>query len=181
MLRMYGSQLTLYCCTVSCHCFVFFFTQILIILKAGISSLYRTAKRWQYDQFPQWKKNRLLIDLNSNVSRVEISLDNKSKIPHPYGFPCGAAVKNPPAHSGDMGLIPGSGRSPGVGNGNPLQYPCLRNPMNRRSLACYSPWGRKRVGHDLATEQKPTHPLDLFNMRINYTFLEVHYRHVSAK
>jgi len=104
------------------------------------------------------KKNILLIDLNSNISRVEVSLDNKSKIPHPYGFPCGAAVKNPPAHPGDMGLIPGSGRSPGLGNGNPLQYPCLRNPMDRRSLARYSPWGCKRVGHDLATEQKPTHP-----------------------
>ena len=43
-------------------------------------------------------------------------------------------VKNPPANAGDirnMGLIPGSGRSPGVGNGNPLQYSCLGNPMDR--------------------------------------------------
>ena len=36
------------------------------------------------------------------------------------GFPGGTVVKNPPANAGDMGLIPGSGRSPGVGNGNPL-------------------------------------------------------------
>ena len=40
-------------------------------------------------------------------------------------------VKNSPANTGDMGLIPGSGRSPGEGNGNPLQYSCLRNPMDR--------------------------------------------------
>ena len=37
-------------------------------------------------------------------------------------------VKNPPASAGDLGLIPGSGRSPGEGNGNPLQYSCLGNP-----------------------------------------------------
>ena len=66
------------------------------------------------------ENNILLIDLNSNVSRVEVSLDSKSKITHPYGFPCGAAVKNSPANAGDVGLIPGSGRYPDVGNGNPL-------------------------------------------------------------
>ena len=44
-------------------------------------------------------------------------------------------VKNPSANAGDardVGLMPGSGRSPGVGNGNPLQYFCLENPMDRR-------------------------------------------------
>ena len=47
------------------------------------------------------------------------------------GFPGGSVVKNPPANAGDAGSIPGSGRSPGVGNGNPLQYSCLGNPMDR--------------------------------------------------
>ena len=47
------------------------------------------------------------------------------------GFPSGSAVKNPPANAGEMGLIPGSGRSPGEGNGNPLQYSCLENPTDR--------------------------------------------------
>ena len=46
-------------------------------------------------------------------------------------FSGGSVVKNPPAIAGDMGSIPGSGRSPGVGNGNPLQYSCLRNPIDR--------------------------------------------------
>ena len=40
-------------------------------------------------------------------------------------------VKNPPASAGDTGSIPGSGRSPGEGNGYPLQYSCLENPMDR--------------------------------------------------
>ena len=50
------------------------------------------------------------------------------------GFPGGGVVKNLPANAGDTrnaGSIPGSGRSPGVGNGNPLQYPCQENPMAR--------------------------------------------------
>ena len=40
-------------------------------------------------------------------------------------------AKNPPANAGDVGSIPESGRSPGEGNGSPLRYSCLRNPMNR--------------------------------------------------
>ena len=50
------------------------------------------------------------------------------------GFPDGSVVKNLPANAGDAGdasLIPGSGRSPGEENGNPLQYPFLENPMDR--------------------------------------------------
>ena len=47
------------------------------------------------------------------------------------GFPGGSLVKNPPANAGDMGSIPGSGRSPGRGNGNPLQYSCLGDSMNK--------------------------------------------------
>ena len=47
------------------------------------------------------------------------------------GFPGGSVVKNLPAKAGDVGSVPGSGRSPGEGNGNPLQYSCLGNPMDR--------------------------------------------------
>ena len=49
------------------------------------------------------------------------------------GFPSGSVVKNPPTNAGDtedMGSTPVSGRSPGEGNGNPLQYSCLENPMD---------------------------------------------------
>ena len=47
------------------------------------------------------------------------------------GFPRDAAVKNLPANAGNRGLIPGLGRSPGEGYGNPLQYSCLENSMDR--------------------------------------------------
>ena len=53
-------------------------------------------------------------------------------------------LKNPPANAGDAGdpgLIPGWGRCPGGGRGNPLQYSCLENPQGQRSLVGYSPWG----------------------------------------
>ena len=61
-----------------------------------------------------WEKNNCVRD--SNV-----------------GFPRGSVIKNVPANAGatgDAGLIPGSGRSPGVGNGNPLQCSCLENPRD---------------------------------------------------
>ena len=59
-----------------------------------------------------------------------------------WGFPSSAIVKNAPANAGDLrdtGLILGSGRSLGIGNGNTLQYSCLENPMDQRTLVGYSP------------------------------------------
>ena len=50
---------------------------------------------------------------------------------HQKGFPGGAVAKNPLGNIGDEGLIPGSGRSPGGGNGNSLQYSCLENSVYR--------------------------------------------------
>ena len=58
------------------------------------------------------------------------------------GFPGDSAVKNPSANAGaagDVGLIPWSGRSPGEGNGNSLQYACLGKSHGQRSLADYNP------------------------------------------
>ena len=46
------------------------------------------------------------------------------------GFPGGSEVKESACNAGDLGSIPGSGRSPGEGNGNPLQYSCLETPMD---------------------------------------------------
>ena len=65
-----------------------------------------------------------------------------------------SVVKNPPANAGDVALIPGLGRSPGEGNSNPLQCSCLRNSMDGEALAGYNPWGYKRIGCDLVTEQQ---------------------------
>ena len=52
-------------------------------------------------------------------------------------------LKNLPANARDLGLISGSGRFPGVGNGNPLQYAFLENSMDRGALMGYSPWSYK--------------------------------------
>ena len=59
--------------------------------------------------------------------------------------------------AGNIGSIPGLGRSPGEGNGNPLQYSCLENSMER-SLVGYSPWGHK----ELDTTEQVTLSLSLF-------------------
>ena len=58
---------------------------------------------------------------------------------HKFSFPGGSGVKNMPAISGDVSLIPGWGRSPGEGNGNPLQCFCLEKSHGQRSLVGYSP------------------------------------------
>ena len=67
------------------------------------------------------------------------------------GFPGGAVVKNPPTNAGDatdVGSIPGSGRSPEGGNGNPLQYSCLENSMDNGAW-----WA---TVHGVATSQNTT-------------------------
>ena len=62
----------------------------------------------------------------------------------PLSFPDGSEVKVSACNAGDLGSIPGSGRSPGEGNGNPLQYSCLENPMDG-FLVGYSPRGHKEL------------------------------------
>ena len=52
---------------------------------------------------------------------------------HPPSFPCSSVSKESACSAGDPGSIPGLGRSPGEGNGNPLQYSCLENPMDREA------------------------------------------------
>ena len=79
----------------------------------------------------------------------------------PGGFPGGSISKESTCNAketvcsaGDLGLIPGSGRSPGEGNGNPLLYVCLGNPMDRGAGRLQF-MGLQRVGHDLATKPSP--------------------------
>ena len=62
-------------------------------------------------------------------------------------------VKNPPAMWEDLGSIPGLGKCPGGGHGNPLQCSCVENPHGQRSLSGFSPWGHKELG---MTEQLST-------------------------
>ena len=71
----------------------------------------------------------------------------------PWGSPCGLDGKESTCHARDTASIPGLGKPPGGGNGNPLQYSCLGNPMDRGACWSYSSWGGKRVRRDLATKQ----------------------------
>ena len=64
----------------------------------------------------------------------------------------GSDGKESACNAGDLGLIPGLGRSPGGGHGNPIQYSCLENPCGQRNLEGYSPWGR-RIRHDWTTKR----------------------------
>ena len=59
------------------------------------------------------------------------------------GFPGGSDSKESVCNAGDLGSIPGPGRSPGGGHGHPLQYSCLEIPHGQRRLVGYSPWGHK--------------------------------------
>ena len=64
------------------------------------------------------------------------------------GFLGSTSGRNPPGNTGDIrgaGLIPGLGKSPGGGHGNPLQYSCLGESYGQRSLEGYSPQGRKKL------------------------------------
>ena len=61
------------------------------------------------------------------------------------GFPGGTDGKESAFNAGDLGSIPGLGKFPEGGKGNPLQYSCLESPQGQRSLASYSPWGCKEL------------------------------------
>ena len=63
---------------------------------------------------------------------------------------------NLPAHIGDAGSIPESGRSSGEGNGNPLQYSCLENPMGKEETGALQSIESQRVGHNGASEHTHT-------------------------
>ena len=69
-----------------------------------------------------------------------------------WGFLCSSDSKESACKAGDQGSIPGSGRSPGEGHGNPLQYSCLENPMDRGAWWATQPMGLQRVRHEWTTE-----------------------------
>ena len=70
------------------------------------------------------------------------------------GFPHSSVGKESTCNAGDPGSIPGSGRPPGEGNGNPLEYSCLENPMDRGAWWA-TVHGVARVGYDLGTKPPP--------------------------
>ena len=79
------------------------------------------------------------------------------------GFPCTSVTKESVCNAGDLGLIPGSGRSTGEGNDTPLQHYCLETPMDRGTWRS-TRHGITRVGHNLVT--KPPNTWDELNPRL---------------
>ena len=82
-------------------------------------------------------------------------LSNWVDLPYKWDFPGGSDSKESTCNEGDLGSIPGLGRSPRGGHGNPLQYSCLENPHGQKRLVGYSPWGCKKsdmIRHDWVTK-----------------------------
>ena len=69
-------------------------------------------------------------------------------ITHTLGFPGSSYGKESAGNAGDLGSTPGSGRSPGERKGNPLQYSCLENAMDRGAWQAIQSMKSQRVGHD---------------------------------
>ena len=84
----------------------------------------------------------IALTIRTFVSKV-VSLLCNTLSRFVMGFPGGSDGKESTYNAGDLGLIPGLGRSPGDGRGYPLQYSCLENPYGQKSLAGYSPRGHK--------------------------------------
>ena len=101
---------------------------------------YRETKR---NSFPSERNQRRLFR-NSSPELLAYCLKSD------MGFPSGSDSKESTYNAGDLGLIPGLGRSPGEGNGNPLQYSCLENSMDRGAWRVIV-LGLQRVGHDWVT------------------------------
>ena len=91
--------------------------------------------------------------LQSMESQKRVGHDLVNKQYKNRGFPGGSDTKDFTCNAGDLGLIPGLGRSPGGEQGNPLQYSCLNNYRGQRILMGYSLWGPKESG---TTEQLST-------------------------
>ena len=94
---------------------------------------------------------------NSWVRKI---LWRRDKLPTPVslGFPGGSDSKESSCNAGELGLIPGLGRSPRGWHDNPLQYSCLENPHGQRSLVGYNPWSLREsdMTEQLSTAQHST-------------------------
>ena len=112
--------------------------------RRGPADLLAAALRWCF--FPRYTRNPSLSEtLCSPYTSVRwnrhLVPPDRIKFPH---FMWWLNSEEPTCNTGDLGLIRESGRLPGGGNGNPVQYSCLVNPYRQRSLAGYCPRGFKQ-------------------------------------
>ena len=121
-----------------------------VIFIKGYGVVYSTCEKWL-----RWEKKPVVSRIqaagkcvHSIIRGNKLCSTQESKSDRAQGFPGGSVVKNPAANAGDSrdaGSIPGSGRSPGKESGNPLQYSCLGNSMDR------GPW--QAIVHGVAKNQ----------------------------
>ena len=125
------------------------------------------------EQMIQWQymegKKKALTDLGPFWIASLIYLNSDEKVKHTHILEMcfckgGSDSKESACNAGDLGLIPGSGRLPGEGHGNPLWYSCMENPHGQRSLVGYSPWGHKVSD---MTENWHFHFFTFSNMLVN--------------
>ena len=110
-------------------------------------------------QIEAWGGGSMCLSFLPNDNRIFIISENWGD------FPGGSDSKESTCNAGNVGSIPGSGRSPGEGNSNPLQYSCLENPLDRGAWLA-TVHGVARVGYDWATgTHKPILKGKLFQMR----------------
>ena len=104
--------------------------QVIEIHRASLVAQLMNLPTIRRSQFDSWVRN-----IPQRRDRLPTSVF--------LGFPGSSNGKECAYNAGDLGSIPGLGRSLGRGPGNPLQYSCLENPHGQRSLEGYSPWGHK--------------------------------------
>ena len=114
-----------------------------------------------------------LIKVQSTLSRskkniVFVLYSSANELDNPLGFPGGSDSKESACNAGDPGSVPGSGRSPGEGNGTPLQCSYLENSMDKGAWGPQS-MGSQRVRHDLATNTF-TFNMYLFSFKAHFGF-----------
>ena len=121
--------------------------------NVGLASLPRPEP---FRGAPHSRKTTLLPGFGTETDRLLLAqlLNNWVGGYRVKGFPSSSVVKEPACNSGDVGLLPGSGRSPGEGSGNSLQYYCQENPVDRGAW-----WAirSQRVRHGWTTEHTHTH------------------------
>ena len=104
-------------------------------------------------QLAQWLALTQLVVIGLKAKRFQQEAAFGSQVMLKGGFSDSSVGKESAYNVGELGSIPGSGRSPGEGNGNPLQYSCLENPMDRGAWQA-TVHGVARVRHDLVTKER---------------------------
>ena len=121
-------------------------TGLIFFLSEGLSGVFSSTTVWRHQFFV------ILSSLRSSSHSDTWPLEILEWCDSTHVLPGGSVVKNLPANAGDVVLIPGLGRSPAEGSGNPLQYPCMGNHMDRGA------W--RATGHEVAEELGRTERLN---------------------